>query len=122
MKIAPFLVATALANGKRDRFLELVLEDGTVELSKPAQLGDEDGTRKVPPRHPKQRLNKLMEFSDQLLDDHFGFWNRQDKFKKNFQRIGSKMMATFDKCGEYEEPADDTEQSDDGEQTGQDSE
>jgi len=29
--------------------------------------------KKVPPRHPIARLNRLVEFSDELIDSWFGF-------------------------------------------------
>ena len=61
------------------------------------------GERKVPPRHPKQRLNKLISFSEELIDNNFSFWDKSDKYKRNFQRIGAKMEAAFDRCGSYEE-------------------
>merc|ERR1712227_608930 len=33
----------------------------------------QDGDRKVPPRHPLQRLNRLVEFSAELLNDWYSF-------------------------------------------------
>ena len=29
-----------------------------------------DGDRKVPPRHPLQRLNRLVEFTEEIMNEH----------------------------------------------------
>jgi len=62
--------------------------------------------KKVPPRHPLQRLNRLVEFSTELLTDHFGFWKRQEKYISKFSKAAARMKNAFErndqKCGYYD--------------------
>merc|ERR1712003_224490 len=62
--------------------------------------------KKVPPRHPLQRLDRLVEFSTELLEDHFGFWKRQAKFITKFSKAADRMRDAFErngeKCGYYD--------------------
>ena len=62
--------------------------------------------KKVPPRHPLQRLDRLVEFSTELLEDHFGFWKRQAKFITKFSKAADRMRDAFErngeKCGFYD--------------------
>ena len=66
--------------------------------------------RKVPPRHPLQRLNRLVEFTEEILDSvHFN--NMSDKFKtiwKNkFETNAMRMKRNFERgnqrCGFYDD-------------------
>ena len=82
---------------------------------------DDIGVREVKPRHPKQRMNTLLRFSQEILDNNFGFWSRQAKFKNNFSRIGQKMIKSFDRCGSYDGDAPDPDDSDEPDQTRTDS-
>ena len=62
--------------------------------------------KKVPPRHPLQRLNRLVEFSEEILNEHFGFWKRKDKFVSKFSKAADRMEEAFtrneQKCGFYD--------------------
>ena len=63
----------------------------------------QDDDRKVPPRHPLQRLNRLVEFSHELLDDWYNWlpskdaW--KDKFEKNADRMGRNFERGNQRCG-----------------------
>merc|ERR1712131_287223 len=56
----------------------------------------QDADRKVPPRHPLQRLNRLVEFSHELLDDWYTWLPSQQSWKGNFERGNQR-------CGFYDE-------------------
>ena len=62
--------------------------------------------KKVPPRHPLQRLARLTEFSAEILDEKFGFWKRAPKFKIRFEKTAQRMQNAFErndeKCGFYD--------------------
>ena len=63
--------------------------------------------KKVPPRHPMQRLNRLTEFSEEILTNHFDFLPSQvswiNKFKKNSERMGRNFERGNQRCGYYDE-------------------
>ena len=63
--------------------------------------------KKVPPRHPLQRLTKLTEFSEELLADWFTFLPSQarwiNKFAKNAERMRTKFQRGNQRCGYYDE-------------------
>merc|ERR1712025_847796 len=63
--------------------------------------------KKVPPRHPLQRLNRLVQFSAELLDDWYGFLPSQEKWKKKFATNAARMEKNFQRgnqrCGYYDE-------------------
>ena len=65
--------------------------------------GDE---KKVPPRHPLQRLNRLVQFSHELLDDWFTFLPSKDSWKGKFERNAGRMKKNFERgnqrCGYYD--------------------
>ena len=67
----------------------------------------QDGDRKVPPRHPLQRLNRLVEFSHELLDDWYTWLPSQDSWKGKFERNAERMERNFERgnqrCGFYDE-------------------
>jgi hypothetical protein len=58
--------------------------------------------KKVPPRHPLQRLNKLNKFANEWVGD-----NLSDKQAANwgpkFDRNSARMEKRFEKCGFYDE-------------------
>merc|ERR1712128_377797 len=55
--------------------------------------------KKVPPQHPLQRLNKLVTFSTELLNEQFTFWKRKDKFISKFSNASERNEQ---KCGYYD--------------------
>ena len=66
--------------------------------------------KKVPPRHPIQRIDRLVQFSDEIL--HSGaFYNKPknwiDKWTKKFSRNADRMKTNFNRgnqrCGFYDE-------------------
>ena len=62
--------------------------------------------KKVPPRHPLQRLNRLVEFAAEILDDWYGFLPSQEAWKLKFARNGARMEKNFQrgnqKCGYFD--------------------
>merc|ERR1711979_131866 len=63
--------------------------------------------KKVPPRHPLQRLNRLTVFSEEILTDWFGFLPSQQKWIEKFARNAGRMEQNFNRgnqrCGFYDE-------------------
>ena len=69
-----------------------------------AAQGDE---KKVPPRHPLQRLERLVEFSDEILDQWYTFLPSKASWKNKFGRNAGRMERNFERgnqiCGHYDE-------------------
>ena len=66
--------------------------------------------KKVPPRHPIRRLNRLVEFSKEILDSGFfnhksGKWNSiwKNKFENNAGRMEKNFNRGNQRCGFYDE-------------------
>jgi hypothetical protein len=63
--------------------------------------------KKVPPRHPLQRLNKLVSHSAELLNDHYGFLPSKEawiqKFATNAERMRRNFSRDNQRCGFYDE-------------------
>ena len=63
--------------------------------------------KKVPPRHPLQRLNRLTEFSAELMNDWFGGLPSKDSWIAKFATNAGRMARNFErgnqKCGFYDE-------------------
>merc|ERR1712046_155824 len=63
--------------------------------------------KKVPPRHPLQRLNRLVEFTDEILDTWFEFLPSKDAWKAKFETNAGRMEKNFNRgqqrCGYYDE-------------------
>ena len=63
--------------------------------------------KKVPPRHPLQRLNRLTEFTAEIMDEWFGFLPSQDKWVAKFAKNADRMARNFERgnqrCGFYDE-------------------
>ena len=61
----------------------------------------------VPPRHPIARLNRLVEFSEELIDTWFAFLPSQENWKLKFARNGERMEFNFkrgnQRCGYYDD-------------------
>ena len=66
--------------------------------------------KKVPPRHPLQRLNRLVEFSSEILNS--GAFNNKSKqwinrWEQKFANNGNRMKFNFkrgnQRCGFYDE-------------------
>merc|ERR1712187_591448 len=59
--------------------------------------------KKVPPRHPLQRLKTLVTFSQELMDTWYGFLPSQARWKNKFITNGARMERAFSRgeqiCG-----------------------
>ena len=67
----------------------------------------QDSDRKVPPRHPLQRLNRLVEFTEEIMNDWFTFLPSQDAWIQKFATNAERMERNFNRgnqrCGFYDE-------------------
>ena len=67
----------------------------------------QNGEKKVPPRHPLQRLNRLVEFTEEIMNDWFSFLPSQqawiDKFATNAERMERNFNRGNQRCGFYDE-------------------
>ena len=66
--------------------------------------------KKVPPRHPIQRLNRLVEFTAEILNsgafnNHSSKWIKRwgDKFKRNAERMETNFTRGNQRCGFYDD-------------------
>ena len=63
--------------------------------------------KKVPPRHPLQRLNRLTEFTEEILDTWFTFLPSKDAWVQKFANNAERMERNFNRgnqrCGFYDE-------------------
>ena len=63
--------------------------------------------KKVPPRHPLQRLNRLTEFSAELMNDWFSFLPSKDAWVYKFAANAARMKNNFERgsqrCGFYDD-------------------
>ena len=63
--------------------------------------------KKVPPRHPLQRLERLKEFSAVMLNDWYSWLpskkNWIKKFAKNAERMERNFKRGGQRCGHYDE-------------------
>ena len=80
---------------------------GSIVLAGLVSASDED--RKVPPRHPLQRLDRLVEFSGEILNS--GSFNNKGagwirNWSRKFQVNGERMEKAFtrgqQRCGYYD--------------------
>merc|ERR1712011_4976 len=62
--------------------------------------------KKVPPRHPLQRLERLTEFSAEILDEWFSFVPSVNAWKNKFANNSARMERNFNRgnqrCGFYD--------------------
>ena len=63
--------------------------------------------KKVPPRHPLQRLERLTQFSAEILNDWFHFLPSQQNWINKFANNAARMERSFtrgnQRCGHYDE-------------------
>ena len=59
--------------------------------------------KKVPPRHPLQRLDRLVEFTDEIMNDWFDFLPSQQAWINKFANNAKRMEKGFKRCGFYDE-------------------
>ena len=62
--------------------------------------------KKVPPRHPLQRLERLNQFAEEIMSDNFDWLPSQDawinKFKVNAQRMARNFSRGEQRCGYFD--------------------
>ena len=62
--------------------------------------------KKVPPRHPIQRLNSLVELTNELMTDWFDFLPSQQAWITKFETNAERMQRNFERgnqrCGFYD--------------------
>ena len=62
--------------------------------------------KKVPPRHPLQRLNRLTEFTEEMLNDWFSWLPSKDAWVQKFATNARRMKSNFERgnqrCGHYD--------------------
>ena len=62
--------------------------------------------KKVPPRHPLQRLTRLTEFSAELLNDWYSWLPSKDAWIQKFANNAGRMERNFNRggqrCGHYD--------------------
>merc|ERR1712046_321847 len=79
--------------------------------------------KKVPPRHPVQRLNRLVEFTEEIMEEWFSFLPSQQAWIAKFENNAARMEWAFrrgnQRCGFYDKdqmphggPADDRKRRD----------
>jgi len=68
--------------------------------------------KKVPPRHPLQRLKRLVQFSHEMLDQWFTTVPSKNRWKDKFDQNAIRMKRAFDRvnantgnqrCGFFDE-------------------
>ena len=63
--------------------------------------------KKVPPRHPLQRLERLTQFSEEILNDWFTFLPSKQSWIEKFANNADRMERNFNRgnqrCGHYDE-------------------
>ena len=63
--------------------------------------------KKVPPRHPLQRLNALTQFTEEIMNTWFDFLPSQEAWVNKFATNASRMKLNFERgnqrCGFYDE-------------------
>ena len=55
---------------------------------------------------PEARLGQLTRFSDDLLDNWFGFLKSKNNWKRKFNQNAIRMQAAYDRCGHYDKSID----------------
>ena len=60
--------------------------------------------KKVPPRHPIARLDRLVQFSAEILES--GAFNKPtkwtDRWRTKFENNAGRMKLSFERCGFYD--------------------
>ena len=72
-----------------------------------ALAATKDDEKKVPPRHPLQRLNRLVDFTSEIMTNWFDFLPSQkawiDKFANQADRMARNFQRGNQRCGFYDE-------------------
>ena len=67
-----------------------------------ALAATQESVKKVPPRHPLQRLKRLVEFTENLMTNWFGFLPSQQAWIQKFENQAERMKRSFERCGFYD--------------------
>ena len=49
--------------------------------------------------NPTNRLNKLTQHAQSLLEGNFSGWSAKDRISSNFDRLNEKMLSAYNRCG-----------------------
>ena len=49
--------------------------------------------------NPTNRLNKLTQHVQNLLESDFSGWSGKDRISSNFDRLNEKMLSAYNRCG-----------------------
>ena len=49
--------------------------------------------------NPTNRLNKLTQHAQNLLQSDFSEWSAKDRISSNFDRLNEKMLSAYNRCG-----------------------
>ena len=49
--------------------------------------------------NPTNRLNKLTQHVQNLLESDFSSWSGKDRISSNFDRLNEKMLSAYNRCG-----------------------
>ena len=49
--------------------------------------------------NPTNRLNKLTQHAQNLLQSDFSEWSGKDRISSNFDRLNEKMLSAYNRCG-----------------------
>ena len=49
--------------------------------------------------NPTNRLNKLTQHAQSLLEGNFSGWSAKDRISFNFDRLNEKMLSAYNRCG-----------------------
>ena len=60
-------------------------------------IAQNDGDRKVPPPHPIQRLNRMVAFSTELMNDWYEFLPSRQNWIEKFTINGERMRYSFER-------------------------
>jgi len=69
-----------------------------------ATVANGQDEKKVPPRHPEQRLKRLQQFSEEWMNDNLPLLPSHDAWVQKFKTNAGRMLNAFNRptCGYYD--------------------